>query len=98
MTRWEVERQDGGITDVMRVNILSIIGTSIDTHGTSQMFKIADEVRGWLDATYGNTWGVAIGETSKYECAFIPYGGKFLRLKETKLGWTIKIYQQCPNQ
>ena len=44
MARWEIETQTSGITDVMRTNILSTISTAIDTHGSSEMFKIAKDV------------------------------------------------------
>ncbi len=96
MGRWEIVKQESGITGPMIMNILSTISTAIDTHGSSNMHKIALDVSNWLDHTYGKKWAVSI-----YECgqgAFVTtyYEKKFLRVKETNLDWYITILQATP--
>ena len=85
MARWEILNQDGGITDTMRVNILDSISTSMDTHGTSDMYAIAKAVKDWLDDTYGKYWIVVVREDGKYRSAFTASNSQFLRVKETRL-------------
>ena len=86
--------QTAGITDMMRVNILNIISTSIDTHGPSEMQKIAKDVKTWLDETYGKYWAVEISGASKNQPVYMFYESKYLKVKETRLGWTIQLYKQ----
>ncbi|CAF0848301.1 unnamed protein product [Didymodactylos carnosus] len=94
MARWEILDQYDGITDSMKVNILSTISTSIDTHGTSDMYAIAKAVKDWLDETHGPYWTVVDGEDGKYRSAFTSSNSQYLRVKETRLGWRIVIYKQ----
>ncbi|CAF2543587.1 unnamed protein product [Rotaria sp. Silwood2] len=95
MVKWEIEVQDSGITDIMRINILSILATSIDTHGSSEKYKIAKDVRTWLDETYGEYWRVTIGGAGTWASCGTYFESKFLRIKETALGWGIDIFKQA---
>ncbi|CAF1354904.1 unnamed protein product [Rotaria sordida] len=96
MGRWEIESQKSGITDTMRINILSTINTSIDTRGSSNMFEIAQDVQKWLESTYGKGWTVVIYEIGHGRAALNYFDSKFLRIKETNLGWYITLFQQMP--
>jgi len=95
MAKWEILDQYVGITDTMKVNILSTISTSIDTHGTSDMYAIATAVKGWLDEIHGPHWTVIVGEDGKYRSAFTSSNSQYLRVKETRLGWRIVIFKQA---
>ena len=94
MARWEIQEQATGITDIMRINILSAIGTAIDTHGSSSLINIAKEVSCWLNGTYGNYWTVIIsdGNSGNY---FWHSENKYLKVKETRLGWIILLFKQA---
>ncbi|CAF3837074.1 unnamed protein product [Rotaria sp. Silwood1] len=96
MGKWEIQTQESGITDTMRINILSTINTSIDTHGSSNMFEIAQDVKRWLGSTYGKIWMVLIYKTGCAQCAWTYYDHKHLRVYENNLGWTISLFQQAP--
>lgn len=95
MVTWEVLDQHAGITDTMRVNILSTISTAIDTHGTSDMYAIAKGVKDWLDETHGSNWTVIVGEAGKYRSAFTCSNSQYLRINETRVGWRIVIFKQA---
>ena len=95
MERWEVLDQHDGITDTMRVNILSTISTAIDTHGTSDMYAIAKGIKDWLDETHGSNWTVIVGEAGKYRSAFTVSNSQYLRINETRVGWRIVIFKQA---
>jgi hypothetical protein len=69
MVIWEIVVQQDGITNAMKINILNTLNTAIDVHGTSKLHKIAEEVKDWLDTTYGKRWSVVIGDMGKVECA-----------------------------
>ncbi|CAF5020419.1 unnamed protein product, partial [Rotaria sp. Silwood1] len=62
MVKWEIEIQASGITDIMRINILSTLNTSIDTHGSSNKYEVAKDVVNWLNGAYGEYWSVTIGD------------------------------------
>ncbi|CAF3243329.1 unnamed protein product [Rotaria sp. Silwood2] len=94
MARWEVQHQYSGITDVMKTNILSTISTTIDLYGSSEMFKIADNVRSWLDDTYGKHWSLIIFEVGKCGIGATHFESKYFAVKETKLGWCIDMWKQ----
>ncbi|CAF3091048.1 unnamed protein product [Rotaria sp. Silwood2] len=94
MGRWEIITQASGITDPMRINILSTISTSIDTHGSSNIFEVADDTQKWLEHTYGKEWTVIIYESGRGQSAVNYFDKKFLRVKETSLGWSISLFQQ----
>jgi hypothetical protein len=96
MSRWEISHQYTGITDVMRMNILNAINIAIDTYGKSEMYKIASDVKRWLETTSGKEWCVIIGERGRYQCASTYYDSKYLVVKELNLQWTIEIFQQIP--
>ncbi|UJR12741.1 hypothetical protein I4U23_016915 [Adineta vaga] len=53
MSKWEVVQQYPGITNNMKINILSILRTAIDIHGSSKMYETCKEVKNWLEQTYG---------------------------------------------
>ncbi|CAF0978586.1 unnamed protein product [Rotaria sordida] len=69
MSRWEVQYQYSGITDVMKTNILSAICTAIDLHGSS-MPEIGSLLKNWLNETYGNYWTVVIGNPDQLFAGF----------------------------
>ncbi|CAF3013514.1 unnamed protein product [Rotaria sp. Silwood2] len=95
LTRWEIEEQATGITDAMRVNILNIISTSIDSHGTSEIQQIAKDIQNWLNETYGKSWTVEIGDARNYQPSYTRLGSRYLlKVQETRLGWTILIFKE----
>ncbi|CAF0876652.1 unnamed protein product [Adineta steineri] len=94
MTRWIIEQQMTGITDTMRINILSTISTSIDIHGTSSMYKIAEELKTWLNGTYEKYWTVVIGDPNRFVSCGTISEAKYLCIKESRLGWRIQMYKQ----
>ncbi|CAF3200870.1 unnamed protein product [Rotaria sp. Silwood2] len=96
MVKWEIVDQYAGITDTMRINILSTLSTSIDTRGSSNQFEICKDVRNWLNETYGSMWGVAIGPIDGYTCFSSYYESKYLTVKEKNLNWYIQIWKQTP--
>ncbi|CAM4841099.1 unnamed protein product [Rotaria magnacalcarata] len=96
MSRWAVEMQDSGITDTMKINILSALRTAIETHGSSNMYEVCKSVSNWLDETYGKVWCVIIGETGKAAWFGLYYQDKYLLVKDTTLNWTIRIFEQTP--
>lgn len=91
MTKWEVETQQRGITDPMRLNILSTIRTAIDTHGPSKVYEICSQLNTWLNATYKGEWAVTIGERGKFSWCFNVHEEKYLCVRETDLKWIISI-------
>lgn len=93
LTRWEIEEQSAGITDTMRVNLLNMISTSIDTHGAAGMQNIAQDIASWLDETYGRNWIVQIVETRNYQPSPFRARPQYLRLQETRLKWTITVFK-----
>ena len=96
MSKWEITTKQSGITDTMKINILSTLRTAIDMHGSSNKTKICTEVQSWLNTTYGKVWGVIIADTSTYSFAVIPYDNKCLHIRETDLKWDIGVFQQIP--
>ncbi|UJR06760.1 hypothetical protein I4U23_011047 [Adineta vaga] len=60
MAKWQIRAHESGITDVMKINILNTLHTSIDTYGSSNKYEICKDVKNWLQKTYGNYWGVII--------------------------------------
>ncbi len=96
MVRWQVVEKKAGITSVMNTNILSAIDTAIGIYGASERYKIVNDVKYWLERTYGKRWTVLIADTGCYQLSASQYDSKFLRVKETHLKWTIDIYQQIP--
>jgi hypothetical protein len=96
MVRWEISEQKSGITDAMRMNILSTINTAIDTYGSSEKYKIGKDIKAWLEATYGKKWVVVIGDAGKLQVNFSYYDNKCLQIRETNLNWWIDIFQQIP--
>ncbi len=93
MGRWEIVTQESGITDPMRMNILSTISTAIDTHGSSKMDEIAKDVTNWLGHTYEKYWAVIISKPQQGGWYCYYYEEKYLRVKETNLGWDIAVLQ-----
>jgi hypothetical protein len=96
MVQWEIVQQKAGITDTMRINILSTINTAINTYGESEKFKIAADVSNWLEATYGKKWGVVIGDTDTFKSIYSYYESKYLVVNEKGFGWRIEVFQQIP--
>jgi hypothetical protein len=96
MVRWQVVEKKAGITSIMKTNILGAIDTAIGIYGVSERYKIVNDVKYWLERTYGKRWTVLIGDTGSYQLSASQYDSKFLRVKETHLKWTIDIYQQIP--
>lgn len=96
LKRWQVVEKKAGITSVMKTDILGAIDTSIALYGPSQRYKIANDVKDWLETTYGKRWTVLIGDTGRYQLSASQYESKFLRVKETSLNWTVDVYQQIP--
>jgi hypothetical protein len=78
----------------MRINILNAISTLIDTHERSEMNKIIKDIKNWLDETYGKRWAVEIVDTRQYQPDHTVFGSKYLKIKETRLGWTIVIFKE----
>jgi hypothetical protein len=95
MAKWVVVKQDSGITDPMRISILSTLRTSIDTHGSLNMADICIDVKRWLDQTYGNYWCVIISKAGEWNTYFSYLEGKYLTVKETDLNWNITIFKQA---
>lgn len=95
MVRWEIVIQQDGVTHAMKINIQNTLNTAIDVHGTSELYKIAEEVKHWLDATYEKKWSVIIGDIGKVTLCGTIYK-KYLHLKETNCGWNILIFQPIP--
>ena len=77
----------------MRVNILSIISTTIDTHDRSAAKEIASDIKNWLDETYGKTWTVEIYDKHEHQPQRNITNHKYFRVKDTKFGWTILIFK-----
>ncbi|CAF1116155.1 unnamed protein product [Adineta ricciae] len=96
MGRWEILQQQSGITDTMKINILSTLRTTIDIHGSSNKTKICTELQSWLITTYGKVWAVIIADTSTYSYSVNPYDNKYLLVRETDLKWDIAVFQQIP--
>ncbi len=76
------------------MNILNAISTLIDTHERSDMQKIIKDIKNWLDETYGKRWAVKIVDTRQYQPDHIVLGPKYLKIKETRLEWTIIIFKE----
>ncbi|CAF4132386.1 unnamed protein product [Rotaria magnacalcarata] len=91
--RWEIEEQATGITDTMRVNILSIISTTMDTHDRSATKEVARDVKNWLDETYGKSWMVEIYDKHEHQPHRNITSSKYFQVKDTKFGWTILIFK-----
>jgi len=96
MVKWEIVHQKEGITDTMRINILSTISTAINTYEESEKYKIATDVKNWLEATYGKKWCVTIGDIETFQSACSYYDSKFLAINEKDFGWFIQVFQQIP--
>ncbi|CAF3707012.1 unnamed protein product [Rotaria socialis] len=95
MARWEIRKQDSGITDIMKTNILSTISTAIDMHGSSEKFEVAKVVSDWLDETYGKYWAVIIYDTGHAQAAKTTFGSKYLVVEEKRLAWSFQIFKQA---
>ncbi|CAF2616924.1 unnamed protein product [Rotaria sp. Silwood2] len=91
MVKWVVETQQAGITDTMRINMLSTLRTLIDTYGSSKRYQICADLRNWLNATYGGEWAVVIGETGTFASVCPIFDQQYLSVTETDLGWTVFI-------
>ncbi|CAF4417371.1 unnamed protein product, partial [Adineta steineri] len=66
MPRWEVVERKYGITSTMKTNILATIGSAIDSCGQSERYKIVNDIKEWLEETYGKRWTVLIADTGSY--------------------------------
>lgn len=97
MVKWEVEMQESGITDTMRINILSAMRTAIEIHGSSNMFEIAESVKKCLEETYAAKWCVLIGDPAKASWCASYYDKMYLLVKETELNWRFCVFKQTPN-
>lgn len=97
MVKWEIVKQESGITDAMKINILGTIRTLIETHGTSDKNKICLSLCNWLKETYGNYWSAVVGKTGEYGANGTNYDSMFLCVKELELGWTIVVFKQNKN-
>ncbi|CAF3991462.1 unnamed protein product [Adineta steineri] len=95
MAKWQIIRQNPGITNTMRIDILNALRISIDTHGSSEKYEICQDVKSWLDETYGEYWCVMIGKHGEWSSCLHYYGGRYLEIKEVDLSWTIEIFQQA---
>ncbi len=93
MGRWQIDTQASGIADPMRMNILSTISTAIDTHGSSNMYNIAKDVKSWLEHTYEKIWAVIIYKPGQGTICCTYYDNKYLLVKETNLDWYIAVIQ-----
>ena len=96
MVRWEVVDKKIGITSIMKTDILAAIGSAIDSRGPNERYKIANDIKEWLESTYGKRWTVLIGDTGRYQLSASQYESKFIRVNETNLKWTFDIFQQVP--
>ncbi|CAM4870167.1 unnamed protein product [Rotaria socialis] len=92
LNRWEIEEQTG-ITDTMRINILSIISTTMDTHDRSATKAVARDVKNWLDGTYGKSWTVEIYDKQEHQPQRNITSSKYFQVKDTKFGWTILMFK-----
>ncbi|CAF0987137.1 unnamed protein product [Adineta ricciae] len=97
MVKWEVQTQYAGITNTMKINILSAIRTLIETHGSSKMSEIGCSVKNWLQETYGGIWIVIIGKKYQFSAAAVHYDQMFLRVYENDLDWQIDLFKSQPN-
>ncbi|CAF1503433.1 unnamed protein product [Adineta steineri] len=95
MAKWQIITQNSGITDAMRINILNALRISIDTHGSSKVFEISEDVKNWLDESYGKYWCVIIGNYGEWSGYYHYFGGKRLRINEVDLKWRIDIFEQA---
>ncbi|CAF1503392.1 unnamed protein product [Adineta steineri] len=93
-SRWEIERQPSGITDSMRIDVLSTFGNLIDTYGSSKMLKIVKDMKNWLNDTYEKQWNVEIFDKHQYQSSQNIYSNQYLIVKETKLEWTLVIFKE----
>ncbi|CAF1258142.1 unnamed protein product [Adineta steineri] len=96
MPRWEVVERKYGITSTMKTNILATIGSAIDSRGQSERYKIVNDIKEWLEETYGKRWTVLIADTGSYQLSASQYDSRFMRVNETNLKWTIDVFQQIP--
>ncbi|CAF1480255.1 unnamed protein product [Adineta ricciae] len=96
MSNWEVSIQESGITDTMKMDILNTIRTLIDLHGSSNKEKICEEIKFWLNETYGKKWVVIIADSNSHSSNFSYFDDKLLVLDDNDLKWQIVLFQQVP--
>ena len=96
MVKWEVQTQYAGITNTMKINILSAIRTLIETHGSSKTFEICNSVQNWLQETYGGRWIVIIGKKYQFTTAAVHYDQMFFRVYENDLELQIDLFKSEP--